>query len=278
MDALKAWGVDRNDWEIILAPNPGGDETERVAHMLAENSFGSIRTAVCRRAGKGAALAAAFHESKGRVLFFSDSDQPYDLSFFSQAFRLMHARSRGPEPLEFVSGNRRLPESEFQLPMSVLPYTFFRHCLGVSFNALVRGVFGIRSRDTQAGAKVLSRRLAEVFFAVERCPTFFFDIELFLVSQRNGFRWVELPVTLRLLKDDSSVRFIRESVEAIRWLYRIKRNQLRGVYRSQSTPAVLDFDPSPQLHSSPGVLDAHASSVSSVMMDVLSARPPEVSP
>lgn len=283
VDAFKRWGIQRSDWEVVLAPNPAPSlaphlqdsrlyETERVCKMLAEaGAFQNIRCVPCSEAGKGAALAQAFAESRGEIVFFSDSDQPYDLSFFEEAYRVLRH-----DGMSLVTGNRRLPDSRFELPMAVLPYTYVRHLLGLTFNRVVRAVFpSIRTRDTQAGAKAMTRVLAEAFFRNRTCPSYFFDLELFLTATQGGFKWGERPVTLRLLKEESSIRFMREARETVRWIAKIRWNAWRGHYRVKAQAN----GPHPTLPT-PAIDDARAREETAGVRepDVSGALPREVSP
>jgi hypothetical protein len=156
----------------------------------------------------------------------TDADLPYELEFFTRATREL---SSG---IDFVTGNRRLGSSEFSLPVELLPVAYNRHRLGLAFNAVVRLLFGVRTTDTQAGIKAMSRRFAEAAFSDQVCPGFFFDLEFFLTAQGRGFQHRELPVVLRLESEKSTVRIVRESLQAAYWLSRIFALKLRAHYGS----------------------------------------------
>lgn len=217
-----------DSYEILLIPNPSptdeGDDSPAVAAALAEK-LDQVR--VCEHRGvpgKGAALRTGFRASKGEWLFFTDADLPYDLDFFDRAARELD------DGTEFVTGNRRMPVSEFDIPVKLLPLAYRRHRLGVLFNRCVRLLMPIASTDTQAGAKAMSRRMAEAAFGAQTCPGFLFDLEFFLTAYRRGFPQKELPVTLYLNSEKSTVRVIRESAIAVYWLLRIFWQDRRGAY------------------------------------------------
>src|SRR5581483_3278754 len=165
------------DFEIILIPNPGAegpaDRSGEVARELSSR-FGRVKVAPHAGApGKGAALRTGFSASHGRWIFFTDADLPYELDFFDEA------ALRLKQGFSLVTGNRRVPSSQFEMPVSLLPLAYGRHRLGLSFNRMARLLLPIRSGDTQAGIKAMSRELASDAFARQRCPGFFFDLELF---------------------------------------------------------------------------------------------------
>jgi hypothetical protein len=153
-----------------------------------------------------------------------DADLPYDITFFSVAARLL------ADEVDFVTGNRRLPQSRFDIPVSILHLAYRRHLTGVLFNRLVRSLFPIAVTDTQAGIKAMSRRMAEVAFSRQICPGFFFDIEFFLCCAGFHFRNAEIPVTLFLNSEKSTVQLLRESMLAAIWLAKIYWKFRQGGY------------------------------------------------
>ncbi len=215
-------------FEIILVPTLDSrtpeDDSDLVADRLAQK-FSSVR--VCRHyspRGKGAAVRTGFLNSKGKWIFFTDADLPYNLDFFDRAANQLKSG------YDFVTGNRRLPSSQFHLPVSLLPLAYGRHRLGLWFNRIVRWLLPISTTDTQAGIKALSRRLALEAFSRQTCPGFLFDLELFLTAKGLGYSQTELPVTLYLNSEKSTVRILRECILVANWLSRIRIQNLRKRY------------------------------------------------
>jgi SAM-dependent methyltransferase len=176
------------------------------------------------RPGKGAALRTGFFASRGKIIAFTDADLPYDLGFLEDAFR------RLDQGFDLVTANRRSPESRFDIPTALLPVAYSRHRLGLLFNRVVRFLLPLPTRDTQSGMKVMSRKLATLAFSRLRCPGFFFDLEIFLTARTHGLAHAEMPITLRLNTEKSTVRVLRESVLAAYWLFRVWTGFLTGYY------------------------------------------------
>ncbi|MEK6706062.1 MAG: methyltransferase domain-containing protein, partial [Bdellovibrionota bacterium] len=223
----------RQDFEIILIPNSDpktADDGSLGAAKLLAKRFNNI--IVCPHnapVGKGAALKTGFNSSKGGLIFFTDADLPYDLEFFD------HAALKLKAGYAFITGNRRLLSSLFCVSVKLLPLAYGRHKLGLLFNKAVRLLFPISVTDTQAGIKAMSREFATKAFSLQSCPGFFFDIEFFLTARKNGYRHAELPVTLFLSSEKSTVRLMRDSILSLYWLARIFINSLSDRYGTMPT-------------------------------------------
>lgn len=230
-----------DDFEILVVTGKEQDKNQGKDHGHAQGQ--DDRTAEVGRAlmarlprlrvmtqpgprGKGANLRAGFLASRGRRIFFTDADLPYDLSFFDDA------TLRLDQGYDFVTGNRRLPTSIFRVSVSLLKLAYGRHRLGLAFNKVVRRLFPIPTTDTQAGIKVMTREFAAQAFTRQRCPGFFFDLEVFLTASNLGFQRIELPVILHLNSEKSTVRVLRESLLAAFWLFSIYRANRDGAYGS----------------------------------------------
>ena len=221
------------EFEIILIPNPApGNHADRSIEIAEALSSRYSQIRVCPHfspPGKGAALRTGFAQSRGRLILFTDADLPYDLDFFERALKKLR------QGYDLVSGNRRLAISHFHIPVSLLHIAYTRHRLGLWFNRVVRWLLPILTSDTQAGIKIMTRALARRAFSKQICPGFFFDIEFFLAAAGAGFRHTELPVTLYLNSEKSTVRVLRQSVLAAFWLARITYRYFCGHYGSRNT-------------------------------------------
>jgi dolichyl-phosphate beta-glucosyltransferase len=216
-----------NEFEIVIIPNGPrveGDQTYSVAEELASRFLEVKLVNHQVSPGKGAALKTGFAQSLGEWLFFTDADFPYDPSFFITAAQLL------ADGVDFISGNRRLPESHFNIPVTLLHLAYRRHCIGLIFNRIVRLLFPIKTSDTQAGIKAMSHRMAEVAFSRQTCPGFLFDLEFFLCCAGYGFRGAEIPVTFFLRSEKSTIQLWREAVQAGIWLVKIFWRYKRGWY------------------------------------------------
>ena len=218
-------------FEIILIPNPVLEDpaTLLAAQKLAKR-FPEVRACVTSvNPGKGQALKEGFGMARGRWIFTTDADLPFDLAFFLEAGRMLKLG------FHLVTGNRRLPYSRFRIPTRVLHMVYQRVLLGRLFNFFVRMLFPIHTTDTQAGIRAMTRETALEVFRRQVCPLYSYDIEMFLTVQGTGRRIAELPVVLNLPSEKSTIRIFRSGFIALYWITRIFGLYLRGHYSRART-------------------------------------------
>lgn len=231
LDAFFAHHV--NDrYEIIIVLNGLGADEQIAELATAFRTRSHIRLLGLREPGKGRALKHGFQAALGRWIFFTDADLPYDLRFFLDA--IPHLR----DGYDFVTGNRRLPDSTFTVPTALLPLVFKRHRLGIYFNQIVARFFlGLTCGDTQAGIKAMSHRFASIAFSRQLSQGFLADLEFHLVCLQNNFKHCELPIHFHLRNEKSTVQLSKQFFETLFWIPRFAFARFSGFYRlQQSSP------------------------------------------
>lgn len=209
------------EFEIVIVPNGLPPH-----HSYIPSSLSSRIRLLPRIAtpGKGSAIKEGFREARGMQVFMIDADLPYELDFVPKALEL------ADHGADLVYANRRHPESYFRVKIPTLHLAFRRHCFGLLFNKLARLFLGVQSKDTQAGMKLLSRRLAKAVSQFSTCPGFLFDLEIFILAQINAWKVRDLPVVFNLENEKSSVRLFKETVAILTWLPKIRWNTVTGRY------------------------------------------------
>ena len=91
---------------------------------------------------------------------------------------------------DIVVGSKRHPASKVNYPLE-------RRILSTGYYWLVRLLFGIKVKDTQAGIKVFRREVLEKILPLLMVKRYAFDIELLSVAIRYGFNKIyEAPIKL----------------------------------------------------------------------------------
>ena len=85
-------------------------------------------------------------------------------------------------------------------------------------------------RDAQCGFKAISRGAARDLLPLVRDNTWFFDTELLILAEKNGYAIDEIPV--RWTDDpDSRVRIVRTAWDDLKGLLRLRLGGLRRASR-----------------------------------------------
>ncbi|MBI3770800.1 MAG: glycosyltransferase [Deltaproteobacteria bacterium] len=220
LDALESHLASRGgEAEIIVVDDGSIDAT---AATVERRPRGAVRVASVRlpvNRGKGRAVVAGVAASRGRVVAFIDADLPYTLANLDEAVRLV----AGGEA-DIALGARDLPASSYDPS-----YPLARQIAGRTYAALVRLALGLPFGDTQCGLKSFRRASARALFPLLTIDGYGFDVELVYLACTRRHRIVRFPVTLSH-RHESRVRLARDSFRMFGDLWRVRRNEARGVY------------------------------------------------
>jgi hypothetical protein len=174
--------------------------------------------------GKGFSIRNGILNSKGKFIIFTDIDMAYAKS------NVLSVLEKLESGYPLVVGNRRLPQSVYVVNNALVRYVYRRHRGGSAFNALVRFMFGLTTRDTQSGLKGFSRNAAAGIFQQVYTDGFLFDIEIFIRSRTLGIPVTEVPVQLTYEDDITTVQQFRYLFSVVPELIHIKMLEMRGAY------------------------------------------------
>lgn len=200
-------------WRILVADNGSTDRTAEVAEELMTHSDDLSVTHLELR-GRGRALKQAWLESDAEVLCYMDVDLSTDLKSLPE---IVDAVAEGGYDLAI--GSRLLKDSD------VVGRTLKREITSRGYSLLFRSMFRTGFRDAQCGFKAIKRDAAQKLVPLVVDNAWFFDSELLIIAEKNGFRIKEVPV--RWVDDpDTRVRIISTAWEDIKGLLRLR---FRGI-------------------------------------------------
>ena len=168
----------------VIAVSDGS--TDGSAEALQEMNSDVVRSVVLKRNwGKGEALRVGLSMGKGHYLGFIDADGDIDASIIKPFLALVSAY----EP-DIILGSKRHP-------MSKVEYPPLRRVYSWGYQQFIRGLFRLDVRDTQTGIKLIRRDVLAAVLPYMSEQGFAFDLELFVVSRKLGYRKVfEAPVSI----------------------------------------------------------------------------------
>jgi len=144
--------------------------------------------------GKGYAVKFGMKKAKGDYLAFIDAGMEIDpngLSLLLEHLEWYEA--------DIIVGSKRHPAS-------IVNYPWERKFLSYAYSLLIRLLFGIKIRDSQAGIKIFKKEVLTKVLPVLLIKEYAFDIELLSVAFNFGFQRIyEAPIKLKHNKFNSLI-------------------------------------------------------------------------
>ncbi len=204
--------------EVVVVDDGSRDATATIVAALAALEPRVVLVRHDRQRGLGAAVTSALDASRGALVCYTDADLPFDLSELDRALEIL---ATGDADLVSAFRNNRHAEG------------WRRSVYSFVYNALVRAAFGLRVRDVNFAAKVLSREVVDILDL--RSEGSFIDVELLARAHRHGFRIAQYGVDYRPREQGTSTL---SSPSVIRDMLR-ELVQLRpGIVRPAPTPGI----------------------------------------
>ncbi len=200
---------DGYDWRIVIVDNGSDDATPDVSRRLARE-LADVSPLRLEERGRGLALRTAWLESEADVVAYMDVDLSTDLASLQP---LVGAVATGG--CDVAIGSRLIRGARVERrPLK-------REITSRGYSLLFRSMFFTDFRDAQCGFKALSRRAVNELVPLVENNRWFFDTELLILAEANGFRIRELPV--RWTDDpDTRVKILGTAIEDVKGLLRLR--------------------------------------------------------
>jgi glycosyltransferase involved in cell wall biosynthesis len=169
--------------------------------------------------GKGAAVRAGFLAAKSEFVLMIDADLTIAVTELDNFFPAI-------EHADMAIASRLVPGTVFEEPTP-----FHRVLTARVFHVLQMLLLGnFEFSDTQCGFKLFRREKTRPLFEALTINRFAFDAELLFLARRMNLRVAILPV--RILKDarNTNVRIVRDSLNMLGALIKIRWNESLGCY------------------------------------------------
>jgi glycosyltransferase involved in cell wall biosynthesis len=206
-------------WEIIVVDDGSKDETVPIASEFAaaNPNIRVLRNPGNR--GKGYSVRHGMAEARGEWRLFTDADLSAPIE---ELDKLWDATVR--EGSHVAIGSRALDRSLIGVHQPGM-----RETAGRVFNAVMRGVIGLRIADTQCGFKLFHGSASLAIFPRQTQERFGFDVEILFIAKKMGFRISEVPVRWNHV-EGSKVGMLT-GLHAFTELAQVRWNDLLGKYR-----------------------------------------------
>ena len=184
-------------FEVLVAEDGCADRTPEIAAQLAAADPRVRHFHSDERLGRGGALERAFRASDGETLVYFDTDLATEMSHLEELVESVRSGE-----YDVATGSRRLPGRKQDREPE-------RGVASTGYNTLVRLFLRSELHDHQCGFKAFDREaLFDLLDDVDD-RHWFWDTEVLVRAQRNGYRVKEFPVQWEP-KGDTKVDLVRD--------------------------------------------------------------------
>lgn len=184
-----------NKFEIIVIDDFSKDETLNILSKIKSKKVRILKNK--KNLGKATSIIKALKKTSYDKVVFIDSDLPY-IKNLKEVIRSLNK-------YDLVFVDRKHPKSK-KLKSNETFYQFLRESIGIFVNLLIRIIFKIPYKDTQAGLKGF-RKISEFSSIKFKSSLFFLDIELINFFYKNKKKILNLPTKYTVPKQ-SSIKII----------------------------------------------------------------------
>ena len=195
-------------WHVVIVDNGSTDGTDAVARRLADQ-HPDVRFLQLPQRGRGRALRLAWGQSDAAIMGYTDVDLSTELAALPKLVLAI-----AEEGFDLGTGSRLLSSSK---TVRSAKREFISRC----YNLMIKAVLWTSFSDAQCGFKVVSRRVAQEIIPQIRDQAWFFDTELLVLGEKEGYRIKDVPV--RWIDDeDSRVKIVSTAWEDIKGVMRLR--------------------------------------------------------
>ena len=197
------------DWRIVIADNGSEDATPEVSERLSREYPGVTPFRLEQR-GRGLALRTTWLASDADIVAYMDVDLSTNLEALKPLVGAVVEQG-----YDIAIGSRLIGGGRVELrPLK-------REITSRGYSFLFRSMFFTGFRDAQCGFKAVSRRAVDELVPLTRNNRWFFDTELLILAEANGFRIREIPV--HWTDDpDTRVKILGTAIEDVKGLLRLR--------------------------------------------------------
>ena len=210
-------------WVVTIADNASTDGTWPLACQLAERLPG-VRALHLDQKGRGRALRAAWMQSASPVVAYMDVDLSTDLDALL------------PLVAPLVSGHSDVAIGTRLAPAARVVRGPRRELISRTYNLLLKATLHNGFSDAQCGFKAARADVARTLLPLVEDQAWFFDTELLVLAERNGFRIHEVPVDW-VDDPDSRVDVVGTAKADLLGIWRMLRRIAAGRASVEGAPA-----------------------------------------
>ena len=212
--------------EVLIVDDGSTDQTKKLIKKEYLSVFPKFELIENPHQGKAFALIKGIEKAKGEYVMFTDIDLATPIEEAKKLIKKIDGRNK------IIIGSRSRERKNAPLLRKVMALGF------ILLRNLIIGLHGIK--DTQCGFKIFRREEAlkiikklRIFKKGQRIKnssvTAGFDLEFLFLAKKLHFKIIETPVSWQHV-ETKNVNFIRDSLETLRDILKIKLLELQDKY------------------------------------------------
>ncbi len=194
---------------VLVADNGSHDGTGELGDRLAAK-YDDVRCLRLDQRGRGRALREAWSQSDADIVAYTDVDISTELPALEKICRAIHE-----DGFHLGTGSRLMAESSVTRGLK-------REFISRSYNLFVKLVLGTKFSDAQCGFKAITQEVASKIIPQIEDNGWFFDTELLVLAEKQGFKIKDVPVRW-IDDDDSRVKILSTAWDDILGVFRVRR-------------------------------------------------------
>lgn len=210
-------------YEVLIIDDGSTDQTVKLVEDIIKNKPG-FKLVKNPHGGKAITVMSGLLSSSGEIALFTDMDQATPINQIEKFF------PKFEQGFDIVIGSRHGREGAPAI----------RKLMGWGFSVLRKLFLGLPFNDTQCGFKAFNRKSVDLIFpelleswkkirASGAAVNAGFDVETLFIAQKKGLKIAEVLVDWRHVGTER-VQAVRDSLEALKDMVRIKINDIQGKY------------------------------------------------
>lgn len=199
------------EYEVIVVDDGSSDRTGRIVEDMAAESPKVRLVRYEKNRGKGHALRTGVLVTIGDFVLVMDADLSTPMV---EIRNLMPYLSGGG--FDIAIGSRALALSDI-----VRKQPWWRRCMGMTFNRIVKTLVIGDFEDTQCGFKLFSGEVARSLFGDAKIDRFAYDVEILALAKKKGYAIKEVPIRW-INSPESKVDPMKDSLRMLVDLVRIR--------------------------------------------------------
>lgn len=195
-------------WNIVIVDNGSTDGTFELAQKLAKE-YEYVRFVHLDERGRGRALREAWRTSSADIVLYTDVDLSTELAALP---KLVNALVY--EGYDIAVGSRLAKGAKTTRCLK-------REITSRVYNLFIKCILFTKFTDAQCGFKAVNRKVVTELVPRVKNQFWFFDTELLVLAEKQGYRIKDIPVTW-IEDDDSRVKIIPTAWEDIKGVFRVR--------------------------------------------------------